>query len=187
MFYTYESVSVRRAHLPAAFTLLEIMVTMAIVAALGAIALHGAHRASQASRVARAKAELAVLATALEDYRRMCGDYPRTNDASRLLQALIGQRGPRDEAVRLHSFVELARFSVSGVSDPFSDATAVIVDPWGRSYRYAYRTQSPWDNPGYVLYSVGSDGLDSAGLLPGGFADSAPLENTDNLYANSAP
>jgi len=185
MFYPHGLFSVRRFGVTAAFTLLEVLVTVTIVVALCAIALRSTHRAGQASRATRARAELAVLAVALEEYRRVCGDYPRTNDPARFLQSLIGRRGPRDEVTGLRSFIELSRFTVERSLDPFSDATATVVDPWGQSYRYAYKTQSPWDNPDYLLYSVGSDGRDSATLLAGGFADSAPAENADNLYANS--
>lgn len=187
MFYRPELFSARRHGVIAAFTLLEVLVTMTIVIALCAISLRATHRASQASRVARARSELAAFSVALEEYRRLCGDYPRTNDSARLLQSLIGRRGPRDETIALRSFVELTRFTIGGSLDPFSDSMAVVVDPWGQPYRYAYKTQSPWDNPNYVLYSVGSDGADSAPILPGGYVNSAPVENADNLYANSAP
>jgi type II secretory pathway pseudopilin PulG len=185
MFYPHGYFSARRHGVAAAFTLLEVLVTITIVIALSAIALRATHHAGQASRVARTRAELAVLAVALEEYRRLCGDYPRTGDSARLLQSLIGRRGPRDEAIELRSFMELTRFSTLESRDPFSDTTATVVDPWGQRYRYAYKTQSPWDNPNYVLYSVGADGADSTGLLAGGFANPAPVENADNLYANA--
>jgi len=185
MLYPHGLFSVRRFGVTAAFTLLEVLVTVTIVIALCGIALRGTHRAGQVSRATRARAELAVLAVALEEYRRVCGDYPRTNDLARFLQSLIGHRGPRDEVTGLRSFIEVSRFTFDRPVDPFSDATVAVVDPWGQPYRYIYKTQTPWDNPSYLLFSVGSDGRDSATLLTGGFADSAPAENADNLYANS--
>lgn len=185
MFYPNGLFSWRRSRVTEAFTLLEVLITITIVIALCAIATRVAQRASQSSREARARVELAVLTVALEEYRRLCGDYPRTNDPARFLQSLIGRRGPRDEVAGLRSLLELSRFTIDRSLDPFSNATAVLLDPWGQAYRYAYKTQSPWDNPNYVLYSVGSDGSESAGLLTGGFRDPAPIENGDNLYANS--
>ena len=185
MFYPHGLFSLRRFGAIAAFTLLEVLVTVTIVVALCAIALRSTHGAGQASRAARARAELAVLAVALEEYRRVCGDYPRTNDPARFLQSLIGRRGPRDEVTELRSFIELSRFKFDRLVEPFSDATVTVVDPWGQPYRYIYKTQTPWDNSSYLLFSVGNDGRDSANLLAGGFADSAPAENADNLYANS--
>src|SRR5215216_6319 len=169
MFYSHGLFSVRRFGVTAAFTLLEVLVTVTIVIALCAIALRGTHHAGQTSRATRARAELAVLAVALEEYRRVCGDYPRTNDPARFLQSLIGLRGPRDEITGLRSFIEVSRFTFDRPADPFSDATTTVVDPWGQSYQYRYKTQTPWDNPNYLLYSVGSDGRDSTTLLTGGF------------------
>ena len=175
----------RRSGTTAAFTLIEVLVTVTVIVALCALAFRAAQRASQSTREARARAELAVIAVALEEYRRLCGDYPRTNDSARLLQSLIGRRGPRDETIGVRCFLEVNRFRVDESRDPFSDATGTLVDPWGQSYRYSYKSQSPWDNPNYILYSIGGDGRESAGLLPGGFVDPAPIENVDNLYANS--
>jgi prepilin-type N-terminal cleavage/methylation domain-containing protein len=173
-----------RPQCAAGFTLLELLIAMSIVAALCATVLGLGRRATDVGYIARAKTELAALSTALDEYQRICGDYPRTNDAARVLQSLIGRRGPRDEVTVVRSLIETARFTVGDHLDPFADSSAVLVDPWGRAYRYVYKTQSPWSNSSCVLYSIGPDGRDSPGLLAGGFIDSAPAANADNLYAN---
>jgi general secretion pathway protein G len=158
----------------AAFTLLELLAVIAIVAVLAGLAIGVGRRATDAGKTARARAELAVLAAALETYRRTHGDYPRTDDAAELLQALLGRRGPTGGATSGRPLIETARFTF--------DATQLL-DPWGQPYRYLYKATNPWLNPGYVLYSPGPDGRDFSRLLAGGFPDTAGEGNADNLYA----
>jgi prepilin-type N-terminal cleavage/methylation domain-containing protein len=176
----------------AAFTLLELLTVMAIIAILAGIVLGVGRRASESGKIARAKAELAALSAALESYKHTYGDYPQTDDEAQLLQALIGRRGPASAAtITGRSSLEAARFTIAHAasptvpSDPFTDAAAVLIDPWGKPYVYCYKTEiSPWTNPGFVLYSVGPDGNDAPALLTGGQINAVPAENLDNIYAN---
>ena len=80
------------------------------------------------------------------------------------------------------SLLETVRFT--NTSDPYTSPSAVLLDPWGQPYVYAYKTQTPWNNASYVLYSAGPDGIDSPALQPGGFPDVAPAANLDNIHAN---
>jgi len=152
----------------------------------------------------RAEADLSVLMSALESYRRSFGDYPQTGSCppsdgsggtlvgataeAKLLNALLGRLGPTLRAVRRRAFVNpdllatasgrpLDRGSFEG---QWPDAFA---DPWGRAYVYAYRVSSSarWDAEGYVLYSRGSDGAHEAPSF-GVFNPGAPA-NEDNVYA----
>lgn len=175
----------------AAFTLLELLAVITIVALLAGIVLGAGRRASGAGKIARAKAELAALSAALEGYKRSHGDYPRTDDAARLLQSLIGRRGPGDAIIDGRSLLDAAGFVIARPAspdtptDPFGDTGAVLIDPWSRPYVYAYKVPAGgWTNSGYLLYSPGPDGKDAPALLPGGFPDPAPSENADNLHAN---
>ena len=169
----------------AAFTLLEILAVISLSAILTGIVLGVGRRASEAGKVARAKAELAALSAALESYNHTYGDYPQTDDAARFLQSLIGRRGPTSAGINDRALLELARFNSAGSLDPFTNTSTVLVDPWEQPYRYAYKVPpAGWANPGFVLYSIGPDGRDSAALLAGGLVDSAPQENADNIYAN---
>jgi prepilin-type N-terminal cleavage/methylation domain-containing protein len=166
------------------FTLLELLAVVALIAILASLAIGAGRRATETGRVARTKAELAALAAALENYQRTFGDYPQTDDAARLLQSLIGKRDPLNTPIAGRSLIETVRFTIADSRDPFADATAVLDDPWGRTYRYAYKSQLPWGNSSYVLYSTGPDGRDSGSLIAGGFPDPVPPENSDNLYAS---
>ncbi|MBA4136387.1 MAG: hypothetical protein C0518_03620 [Opitutus sp.] len=174
-----------------AFTLLELLAVIAIFAVLASMVIGVGRRAAEHTKVARAQAELAVLSAALESFKRHHGDFPATDDASRLLQALIGKAGPAGiiATVPGRAFIVSGQFTIARAvaletpCDPFSDASAVLLDPWLRPYRYAYKTPAPWTNPSFVLYSAGPDGEDSPALLGGGFPDGAPAANVDNLYA----
>ena len=69
------------------------MLVTAIVVALAAFAVGGIIGAKQRAAIARGKAELALLAQALEDYKRHYGDYPQTGAAAEAAvtpTALIG-------------------------------------------------------------------------------------------------
>lgn len=169
----------------AAFTLLELLAVITLIAVLAGLVLGVGRRASESGKSARARAELAALSAALENYRRLHGDFPQTDDEPRLLQSLIGKRGPTGLAVNGRAMLELARFTTAGALDPFSNAAAELIDPWGQPYVYAYKKPaSGWTNSGYVLHSAGPDGRDSAALQPGGFVDPIPPENADNIQAN---
>lgn len=174
--------SPHRSHL-SGFTLLELLTVIAIIAILAGLVLGVGRRATESGSAARAKAELAVLSVALEDYQRLCGDFPQTSDGAQLLQSLIGRRGPHDEIITVRSLIEITRFTTEGALDPSVNSSAVLVDPWGQPYRYAYKSQSPWSNFSYLLYSAGPDRRDSPTLLVGGSLDPAPSENADNLAA----
>ena len=168
----------------AGFTLLELLAVVGIIAVLSGLVLGVGRRAVESGKIARARGELTMLAASLETYRRSYGDYPQTDDEARLLQSLLGRRGPLNHVLAGPVFIEAAKFTTAGSLDPFADDSAVLVDPWGQPYVYAYKSQTPWDNPGFVLYSIGPDGADAPALLTGGLVDSAPPANADNLCAN---
>jgi len=166
------------------FTLLELLVVIAVVATLSGIVFGAGRHAAESGRDARARAELTALSAALESYRLVHGDYPRTNLPTRLLQSLIGRRGPDGQPLNARCLIDARRFTTNGGLDPFTNDTAELLDPWGQAYRYAYKSEASWNNPAYVLYSAGADGNDSATLQPGGFPNSSARGNADNLWAS---
>ncbi|MDP2136627.1 MAG: prepilin-type N-terminal cleavage/methylation domain-containing protein [Candidatus Didemnitutus sp.] len=173
------------------FTLLELLAVIAVVAALTGLVIGAGRRAAEAGKTARARAELAVLSAALEDYQRQYGDYPQTNDASRLLQSLLGKLGPLGNPIDGRVRLEVAKFAIAlptapdVLLDPFVESNALLLDPWRQPYRYVYQVPAVgWTNTSYVLYSIGPDEADAPTLLAGGFIDAAAAANADNLYAN---
>ena len=171
-------------HNRAGFTLLELLAVVGIIAILAGLVLGVGRHAIESGKIARAKSELTVLAAALEAYRRSYGDFPQTDDEPRLLQSLLGRRGPLNHAIVGRAFIETSKFTTAGALDPFANTSAVLIDPWGQPYVYVYKAQTPWTNSSFVLYSIGPDGADSPALLTGGLIDPAPPANADNLYAN---
>ena len=154
---------------------------IAIIAVIGSYILGVGQSSSQAALSARAAAELTTLSAALEAYRIVYGDYPRTADPAVLLQSLIGKIGPTGAVVERRSMIDVAHLSVSGDLDPFTTVTANVVDPWAQPYHYAYKSSAPWNQPGYVLFSGGPD-QQHAPLLSGGSMDGASPENLDNIH-----
>lgn len=164
--------------------MLELLAVITVIAILAGIVVGVGRRAAETGRIARAKAELAALGAAIETYKRTYGDYPRTDDEARLVQSLIGKKGPTGLDIAGRNLLATAHFTFAHAADPFADQAAVLVDPWGHPYLYAYKATAAWDNPAYVLYSVGPDGGDSPALLMGGYPDVAPTLNADNIHAN---
>lgn len=165
------------------FTLLELLAVLAVIAALTAIVIGVGRRAAESGQVARARAELVALAAALEAFKTVHGDYPRTDDAAQLLQALLGRRDATLASANGRAVLEVGRFKVS--ADPYASETARLLDPWDQPYRYAYRSMPGWTNPGFVLTSAGPDRADTPVLRTGGFPDDTAPGNADNLHATS--
>jgi len=166
------------------FTLLELLVVLGVIAVLTGLVIGVGRRASETGKIARARAELTALSAVLDSYKLSYGDFPRTDLPARLLQSLIGKRGPTYLPVSGRALIETARFTTAGALDPLSNETAELLDPWEHPYRYAYRSQTPWTNPSYVLFSIGPDGAATEALRPGGFPDVTAAGNADNLYVN---
>ena len=167
----------------AGFTLLELILVLGVITVLSTVMMGAARWAQESGRNARAQAELATIASGLEAYRRMFGDYPQTDDPATLVQSLIGRRGPNGAATAAREFVQRERLVTESGRDPLIDPATQWTDPWDHAYGYAYKSMTPWLQPGYVLYSCGRDGL-AAALLAGGRPDDSARINADNVYAN---
>ena len=153
-----------------------------VAAALGfALVLSNAALSAGEADLARARAELAALTVALEDYRRDFGDYPRTDDPAVLRTSLLGRLDPAGRTIPALSAGQLAGFATGPV--PGGSAVALL-DPWQQPYRYAYRTPAAgWDHSRFILFSGGPDGRSASGLLAGGYYNPAPSENADDIVA----
>ena len=65
---------------PSGFTLLELLTALGVIALLATLAVGAARGTKERSNVARARAELAALASALEEFKRLHGDYPQLGE-----------------------------------------------------------------------------------------------------------
>jgi len=118
------------------FTLIEIMVVVAIIAILGATVVPLIMDRPNEARVVRAKNDIASYASALELYRLDNFNYPSTEQG---LEALVTKPGGDPEPVN---------WSSSGY------VKKVSKDPWGRDYLY----QS--EGAEFEIVSLGSDGTE---------------------------
>ncbi len=169
----------RRASSQTAFTLIELLAVLAVIAILASIGLKLASRAREGAARDTARAQLAVLQGALEDYKRVFKSYPATNAAPELLRALMGRAGPDGTPMNYRPFVSLSGLSLR---DDNPDAVGnVIVDPWGVPIEY--RSYLNGGRREFYLYSIGPDGEDSP---PGadGVLDLSSAPNLDNVYAH---
>ena len=175
-----------------AFTLIELLTVIAIIAILSAICFGVVKGVKERSSIGQAKAEVAVIAQALETYKLQYGDYPQTIVPSVMLQSLIGKMGPTGVAITQKALLDISKFSLSNpTGDPFTDTSLTMVDPWGNSYQYYYYTVSTGSNitkRSFLLFSQGPDGTFTAPTslsgTTGGTIDNTDAKNSDNIYAN---
>ncbi|MCH6255287.1 prepilin-type N-terminal cleavage/methylation domain-containing protein [Puniceicoccaceae bacterium K14] len=185
---------------PKGHTLIEIMVVVAIMVILSYIGFSVTVGVFDSNKLKRAEADLVIIQTALEEYKMRFGDYPQEqatysgvlNIQEFLFNALNGKFMPDGTSVADKPFLNNIALELksNGLLPNPASATAVsnyIIDPWGAAYVYRYDPKNaansgPWKNFGYVLYSMGPDGLD-AGLTSDGHKDLVSPQNLDNVFA----
>jgi general secretion pathway protein G len=75
------------------FTLVELLVVIVVLGILATITVKIATNVGDSTSEARARADLAVLSTALERYKMKNSDYPHKADNNEVLNALMGFTG----------------------------------------------------------------------------------------------
>lgn len=118
------------------FTLIEIMVVVAIIAILGATVVPLIMDRPNEARVVRAKNDISSYASALELYRLDNFNYPSTEQG---LEALVTKPSGDPEPVN---------WNRSGYVKKLSK------DPWGRDYIYES------EDGNFEIISLGSDGVE---------------------------
>ena len=128
------------------FTLIEIMVVMAIIAMLAAMVGPRIMGALTKSQRQGATAQIERLGAALDTYRLDMGRYPTTQEGLGALIQPPGNAGRWD--------------------GPYLNKSQVPLDPWDNPYQY--RSPGGGGRP-YDLFSFGGDGA------PGGEGDSRDI------------
>ena len=121
----------------AGFTLIEIMVVVAIIAILGAAVVPRIMNRPDQARIVRAQTDIGSIAAALEMYKLDNFAYPSTDQG---LMALVEK--PTGDP-------EPANWSSSYLK-------SLQKDPWGRDYIYV----SPGESGDFDLISLASDGVE---------------------------
>jgi prepilin-type N-terminal cleavage/methylation domain-containing protein len=62
------------------FTLIELLTVIGVIAILTTLTIGSIRGAKERANIARARADLAALSTALEEFKRLYGDYPQTGE-----------------------------------------------------------------------------------------------------------
>ena len=139
----------RPAAATAGFTLIEVMVVVAILAILASVVVLQVMDRPGEARQARAQADIKTIVNALNLYRLDNYAYPSSEQG---LQALVAQPGGAPEA---------RNWRAGGYLD------RVPVDPWQREYLYL----NPGQRGAFDVYTLGADGR------PGGEGENADVGN----------
>ena len=129
------------------FTLLEMLVVLAIMGLLAAIIAPQVLKYLGSSRAQTAKVQIQNIDAALQLFRLDVGHFPTQQEG---LPALV--TAPRGEA---------------GWNGPYLQKSSALNDPWGAPYLYA----SPGKHGEIDVYSLGSD------KAPGGSGEAADVGN----------
>ena len=121
---------------PRGFTLIEIVIAVAILAVLAAVVMPRVIGRVDEARVARAKSDVQALSTALNLYKLDNFNYPSTEQG---LDALVAQPGGQPEARNWKQGGYIERLPT---------------DPWGNDYQYL----SPGQRGTIDVWSLGADG-----------------------------
>ncbi len=119
-----------------AFTLIELLIVVAIIAILAAIAVPNFLEAQTRAKVSRNASDLRSIATALESYRIDQNRYPAENYNSPLLEAGAGGLAIPNR-IKLAPLTSPVAFITTLPEDPFSDATDFLNMIPPPTYHYA--------------------------------------------------
>ncbi len=129
-----------------AFTLIELLIVVAIIAILAAIAVPNFLEAQTRSKVSAGKAALRTLATGLESYAVDNNTYPY----SLMLpgQPWLPPAGPATSDIR-----------AGGLTSPISYLTTLPIDPFEHPINNSIRVKAPvyYERAGFVVESAGGN------------------------------
>lgn len=120
------------------YTLMELLVVLAILGMLAAIATPYALRYLDDAKVRTTKLEISNISASLDLMRYDVGRYPTTQEG---LNALI--KAPP---------------TMDNWSGPYIKKNSSLVDPWGHAYQY----RSPGEHGDFDLYSNGAGAINAS-------------------------
>ena len=178
------------------FTLVEIVVVMTIMVILAGLVVGSMSYVRGRQDREKAKAQIALLAKAIEEYKTDMGEYPgdenanaSEQDSKDLYQALFKDgydytnpdnppTGTWDKARKIYLTQLDPQANKQGWVDKVAVGAAIpdelaIVDPWGKYYRYRRGTSAR--NPDFDLWSAGKDGKTN-------LTDMKHADNRDDIW-----
>lgn len=173
----------KRSNHQLGFTLIEMVTVMSIILLLAGIVVGSMNFVQGRQAREKAKAQIALLSKAIEEYKMDMGVYPGTEDtviagdvSEEIYQALFKDgydfTNPStppatwDKARKIYVNELDPRDNKQGWVTRLASSAAVpdnlkIIDPWGNPYRYRRGTNA--QNPDFDLWSTGKDGLTKTG------------------------
>ena len=163
------------------FTLIELLMVITVILILAGITFGILRGVQNAQARTKAKAELATISQAIEQFKSRYGDYPwhkqgEVDTNKTLLFALTGRMiladpSPTDNTTEIAAieitdeaeidknpkFLDDSKFSTTKIGQSSTN----LLDPWGNPYIYWYKwdnSPNAWDVFGYHLYSTGPKG-----------------------------
>ncbi|MEP2775988.1 MAG: type II secretion system protein GspG [Luteolibacter sp.] len=142
------------------FTLIEILIVMAIIAILAALSIGGFQYVRAKQDFSTAELQISLLSKALEEYKLDHGDYPDpttgTSPSNALYTALYYEGASATPPERIY-LSELDPANNQQRWTLGSGASVTIVDPWGQEYIYLIGSDASARNPDFDLISKGPD------------------------------
>ena len=134
------------------FTLVELLIVIAIIGILVSLVTAGAQSARRRGAVTKAKSTISALETAIAMYNGDLGEYPKSDNAN-LVQALSEDPG---STAWQGPYMEFKQDELSN---------GELMDPWGKPYVYtSINGGSPEHRQhSFDLYSLGPNGKDDGG------------------------
>ena len=137
-----------------AFTLVEILVVLAIISMLIGLLVTGGTRAKRTAKQFTAQTMIASLETALALYHTDFGAYPDSG-IDNLVDLLTDSAVYGSYSAWQGPYISLKEKDVSG-----SFPNKSVIDPWGAAYHYTLEATPP---PAYKIWSSGPNGTDESG------------------------
>ena len=128
------------------FTLIEMMIVVAILGMLFGMAIFAGNKARLQSKVSKTKADIAALEIAISMYEVDMGSYPASGNSNLVTHLIVDQAGDWHGP-----YIEFDEEDISG---------GAFQDPWNNDYVY---TNHGTHNPSYDIYSMGPDESTSTG------------------------
>ena len=113
------------------FTILELIIVIAIIAILASLILSTAGYVQKKGASSRAETEIAALTVALENYKADKGDYPQGTNTN-------GTAPPLGNNFLLTNLMPTTGKVYFGFNKSMTNAGGNVVDPFGENYGYQY-------------------------------------------------
>lgn len=142
------------------FTLIEILITMAIIAILAAMTIGGFRFVQEKQKYSTAEVQISLLSKTLEEYKLDNGGYPDPSSGSTPSNALYLALYYNGANATPPGKIYLSDLDPNNNQQKWtlgSGTDVTIIDPWGGEYQYLIGSDPTARNPDFDLISSGPD------------------------------